>query len=287
MTPTLPAAEKIARDLLPCELDCNDPMNANHEAREKHFEHCPAHYRPQVAQVAAALMAERDSARDEVARLREALETKGLADIWRDGFEAALDSARSIKILVGGQPIMVSQAEVVRTLEANLAKLKTPERAVGEARKYAQDWCEACGGEGKNYTSRYGGNDPDVWPIGECEVCAGTGRQEPPNPTLNEPHESLADELVPIKNDQESFGRRCWDNRDLIIRALRGTQGTEIDELREPSEVEINAAADEIAKFWNAAQQLIEKGEQVSVSLHGVARYVLIAAKAAQQPGGA
>lgn len=34
--------------------------------------------------------------------------------------------------------------------------------------------CEACGGEGKLYTSRYGGNDPDVWPIGLCEVCNGT-----------------------------------------------------------------------------------------------------------------
>ncbi len=35
--------------------------------------------------------------------------------------------------------------------------------------------CERCGGEGKLYTSRYGGNDPDVWPIGECPVCEGTG----------------------------------------------------------------------------------------------------------------
>ena len=35
--------------------------------------------------------------------------------------------------------------------------------------------CEACGGEGKLYTSRYGGNDPDVWPVGECPACEGTG----------------------------------------------------------------------------------------------------------------
>lgn len=34
--------------------------------------------------------------------------------------------------------------------------------------------CEACGGEGKIYTSRYGGNDPDVWPIGPCPECDGT-----------------------------------------------------------------------------------------------------------------
>ena len=35
--------------------------------------------------------------------------------------------------------------------------------------------CEHCGSEGKLYTSRYGGNDPDVWPIGDCPVCEGTG----------------------------------------------------------------------------------------------------------------
>jgi DnaJ-class molecular chaperone len=35
--------------------------------------------------------------------------------------------------------------------------------------------CEHCGGEGQLYTSRYGGNDPDVWPVGECPTCEGTG----------------------------------------------------------------------------------------------------------------
>ncbi len=35
--------------------------------------------------------------------------------------------------------------------------------------------CAHCGSEGKLYTSRYGGNDPDVWPIGDCPVCEGTG----------------------------------------------------------------------------------------------------------------
>jgi hypothetical protein len=34
--------------------------------------------------------------------------------------------------------------------------------------------CEYCGSEGRLYTSRYGGNDPDVWPIGDCPVCEGT-----------------------------------------------------------------------------------------------------------------
>ncbi len=35
--------------------------------------------------------------------------------------------------------------------------------------------CEACGGEGQFYTSRYGGNDPDVWPDEQCPWCRGTG----------------------------------------------------------------------------------------------------------------
>ena len=37
-------------------------------------------------------------------------------------------------------------------------------------------WCDTCGGEGQMYTSRYGGNDPDVWPTGVCPECRGTGR---------------------------------------------------------------------------------------------------------------
>lgn len=36
--------------------------------------------------------------------------------------------------------------------------------------------CEACGGEGQFYTSRHGGNDPDVWPYEECPWCRGDGR---------------------------------------------------------------------------------------------------------------
>jgi hypothetical protein len=34
--------------------------------------------------------------------------------------------------------------------------------------------CEACGGEGRIYKSRYGGNDPDVWDAGPCLECNGT-----------------------------------------------------------------------------------------------------------------
>ena len=35
--------------------------------------------------------------------------------------------------------------------------------------------CTKCGGEGTLYTSRHGGNDPDVWPIGTCDACGGSG----------------------------------------------------------------------------------------------------------------
>lgn len=45
-----------------------------------------------------------------------------------------------------------------------------------DARPPLLEWCEGCGGEGKLYTSRWGGNDPDVWPTGTCETCRGTGR---------------------------------------------------------------------------------------------------------------
>ena len=38
--------------------------------------------------------------------------------------------------------------------------------------------CEACGGEGRIYKSRYGGNDPDVWDAGPCPECHGTARVE-------------------------------------------------------------------------------------------------------------
>lgn len=37
--------------------------------------------------------------------------------------------------------------------------------------------CENCGGEGREYRSRYGGNDPDVWDAGQCPVCSGSGNQ--------------------------------------------------------------------------------------------------------------
>jgi len=38
-------------------------------------------------------------------------------------------------------------------------------------------FCSKCQGEGSLYTSKYGGNDPDVWRTGECESCKGSGTQ--------------------------------------------------------------------------------------------------------------
>jgi len=35
--------------------------------------------------------------------------------------------------------------------------------------------CLKCSGEGRLYDSKYGGNDPDVWDIGKCEACDGSG----------------------------------------------------------------------------------------------------------------
>ena len=37
--------------------------------------------------------------------------------------------------------------------------------------------CGECDGNGRLWTSRYGGNDPDVWDAGPCLHCRGTGIQ--------------------------------------------------------------------------------------------------------------
>jgi hypothetical protein len=37
--------------------------------------------------------------------------------------------------------------------------------------------CSSCAGEGRKYKSRYGGNDPDVWDVGQCEACEGSGHE--------------------------------------------------------------------------------------------------------------
>jgi len=39
-------------------------------------------------------------------------------------------------------------------------------------------YCRKCQGEGSLYTSKYGGNDPDVWKTGDCEACNGSGTQK-------------------------------------------------------------------------------------------------------------
>lgn len=38
--------------------------------------------------------------------------------------------------------------------------------------------CQKCNGEGTLYTSKYGGNDPDVWPTGKCDACYGSGEEQ-------------------------------------------------------------------------------------------------------------
>lgn len=35
--------------------------------------------------------------------------------------------------------------------------------------------CTICQGEGSIYASRYGGNDPDVYRVGPCDDCDGSG----------------------------------------------------------------------------------------------------------------
>lgn len=59
--------------------------------------------------------------------------------------------------------------------EDNSSSAKTPRPQVQDGETKAVTTCDRCGGEGQLYTSRYGGNDPDVWPTGECPVCDGTG----------------------------------------------------------------------------------------------------------------
>lgn len=39
-------------------------------------------------------------------------------------------------------------------------------------------FCQHCGGEGRIFKSKYGGNDPDVWDAGKCEVCEGSGKRQ-------------------------------------------------------------------------------------------------------------
>lgn len=38
-------------------------------------------------------------------------------------------------------------------------------------------FCVKCSGEGSEYASRHGGNDPDVYRIGPCGSCGGSGTE--------------------------------------------------------------------------------------------------------------
>ncbi len=37
--------------------------------------------------------------------------------------------------------------------------------------------CKQCGGDGRKWQSKYGGNDPDVWDAGQCQNCEGSGNE--------------------------------------------------------------------------------------------------------------
>lgn len=91
--------------------------------------------------------------------------------------------------------------------------------------------CERCGGEGKLYASRYGGNDPDVWPIGECPVCEGSGYEVIETEPVDEEEIMMADELKRVATisfceglldinlsgcgDKDGAGRISFTDNDL------------------------------------------------------------------------
>jgi hypothetical protein len=63
-------------------------------------------------------------------------------------------------------------------------------------------FCCKCQGEGKLYTSRYGGNDPDVYPTGECPACEGSGNQRCDNRGCDE-------DAVGFNDDGEALCEDC------------------------------------------------------------------------------
>lgn len=62
--------------------------------------------------------------------------------------------------------------------------------------------CMKCGGEGKLYSSRYGGNDPDVYATGTCPVCEGSG-------VLTCENRSCKEEAVGFNDDGEALCEDC------------------------------------------------------------------------------
>lgn len=63
--------------------------------------------------------------------------------------------------------------------------------------------CLKCQGEGSLYTSKHGGNDPDVWRTGECPTCNGSG---------NAPCDSRGckENAVVVNEDGEALCDVCW-----------------------------------------------------------------------------
>ena len=71
--------------------------------------------------------------------------------------------------------------------------------------------CTKCGGEGTNYDSRYGGNDPDVWPTGTCDVCEGSG-------SLTCEAKGCKEDAVGFNDDGEALCGDClleWANEQV------------------------------------------------------------------------
>ena len=64
--------------------------------------------------------------------------------------------------------------------------------------------CIRCAGEGSIYASRWGGNDPDVWRVGQCPVCEGSGHQ-PCEAT------GCTREAVDLNADSEALCQPCMD----------------------------------------------------------------------------
>ena len=63
--------------------------------------------------------------------------------------------------------------------------------------------CTKCNGEGSLYTSKYGGNDPDVWRTGECEECHGSG-------TAKCEARGCGDDAVLFNDDGEALCEDCF-----------------------------------------------------------------------------
>lgn len=71
--------------------------------------------------------------------------------------------------------------------------------------------CKECGGEGSIYSSKYGGLDPDVYRVGPCEDCGGTGK------TICEAR-GCKEEAVGFNDEGEAMCEDClfeWSVADL------------------------------------------------------------------------